>query len=150
MTTGALGIGAVTYSETSGGTNCVIVGDKLRKATPGTCRIRAVKAGVDSSNVQFSQTVVFTFHGATAQDPLSISASSPTSGLGNTITLSTSGGSGDGGVTYAITGPPGSGTITGNILSAIAAGTFTVVATKQGDTQYAPAVSLPVTLTFTP
>jgi hypothetical protein len=58
-------------------------------------------------------------------------------------------GVGGGIVTYEITGGSGVGTVTGNTLSASTAGTIAVVATKQGDSQFASVVSEPVTFTFT-
>jgi hypothetical protein len=59
-TTGA-GSGAVTYYEISGAASCVITGNQLVKATPGTCKIRAIKGQDGYQMVQFSQSVVFTF-----------------------------------------------------------------------------------------
>ena len=147
LTTNPDGSSAVTYSEMSGTTSCVIAGIQLVKATPGTCRIRAIKAQDGASGVQFSQIVVFTFHGATAQAPFDINESTSRS-LGDTIILSTSGGSGNGAVSYEIIGGTAAGTISGTSLTASTAGTIDVVATKQGDTQYAPAVSLPVTFEY--
>jgi len=61
-TMGGTGGGAVTYSEMGGTTSCVIAGDQLVKATPGICRIRAIKAQDGASSVQFSQIVVFIFN----------------------------------------------------------------------------------------
>jgi hypothetical protein len=111
--------------------------------------VRATKAGDGVYGAQNSQNIVFTFYGSTPQDPLMVDTSSPTSSLGNTITLSTTGGSGAGGVTYVIVGGDGTGTITGNKLSASSAGTFLIVATKQGDPQYASVVSSTAVFTFT-
>lgn len=133
---------AMTYSETSGTTSCVITGKQLVKATPGTCSIRAIKAQDGANSTKFSPIVIFTFHGSTPQDPpLSIYASPPTGDLGNTITLSTLGGSGTGTVSYEITSGNDVGSITGITLTATKNGSITVVATKQGDAQYAPIVS---------
>jgi hypothetical protein len=111
--------------------------------------VRATKAGDTVYSAQNSQNVVFTFYGSTVQAPLAITESTPTSSLGETITLETTGGSSSGSVTYKIIGGDGAGTITGNILSASAAGTIIVVATKPGDSQFASVVSDPVTFTFT-
>lgn len=147
-TTGGTGGGAVTYSEMGGTTICTIVGDQLVKATPGTCRIRAIKARDGASNVQFSQIVVFTFE-YRVQTRLDIN-NVLTGNVGNPISLSTEGGSGNGAVSYEITGGTAAGTITGTSLTASTVGTIIVVATKQGDTQYAPVVSDPVIFTFTP
>lgn len=54
-------VGAVTYYEISGTSGCTIVGDQLTKTTPGTCRIRAIKASDGANNGLFSPIVVFTF-----------------------------------------------------------------------------------------
>jgi hypothetical protein len=51
----------VTYYEVNGNASCVVTGDRLTKATSGTCRIRAIKAQIDSYPFQFSQIVEFTF-----------------------------------------------------------------------------------------
>jgi hypothetical protein len=148
-TTGGTGGGAVTYSEMGGTTVCTIVGDQLAKVTPGTCRIRAIKAQDGANGVQFSQIVVFTFE-YRVQAQLDIN-SELTGNVGNPISLSTSGGSGTGTVSYEIiSGGTAAGTITGTSLTASTAGTIIIVATKQGDTQYAPVVSDPVIFTFTP
>lgn len=62
-------------------------------------------------------------------------------------TLSTTGGSGTGAVTYAVAS--GTCTISGSTLSATAAGTCTVTAKKAADTSYLEATSAPVSVTVT-
>ena len=111
--------------------------------------IRATKAATLVYAQQRSQNIVFTFFGTTAQTPLAIDVSASTASLGSTISLSTTGGSVPGSASYVITGGTGTGTITGTTLSATSAGTLTVVATKQGNSQYASVVSPPATFTFT-
>lgn len=149
-TVGGEGSGAVTF-RVVGDYNpaCVLVDNQLSKSEYGTCMIRATKASDGIYSAQNSQNIVFTFYGSTVQAPLAITASSPTSSLGNTITLDTTGGSSTGLVDYKIVGGDGAGTITGNILSGSAAGTIIVVAIKQGDSQFASVVSDSVTFTFT-
>ena len=148
-TVGGKGSGAVTYTEVNGSAACVIVGNQLFRATFGTCRVRATKAADALNASQNSQIVVFTFYGSRVQEPLVINTTISISRIGIPINLSTTGGSSEGVVSYAITSSTGVGTITGSVLSATTAGTFTVVATKQGDTQFASVVSDPVTFTFT-
>ena len=149
-TVGGQGSGAVTFRVIGNyDPACVLVGNLLTKSAYGTCMVRATKAADGVYGAQNSQNIVFTFYGSTPQDPLMVDTSSPTSSLGNTITLSTTGGSGAGGVTYVIVGGDGVGTITGNKLSASSAGTFLIVATKQGDPQYASIVSSTAVFTFT-
>ena len=149
-TVGGQGSGAVTFRVIGNyDPACVLVGNLLTKSAYGTCMVRATKAADGVYGAQNSQNIVFTFYGSIPQDPLMVDTSSPTSSLGNTITLSTTGGSGAGGVTYVIVGGDGTGTITGNKLSASSAGTFLIVATKQGDPQYASVVSSTAVFTFT-
>jgi hypothetical protein len=128
---------------------CVIVGDQLTRPSFGTCTVRATKAGDATYSSQNSQDIVFLFYGSSEQDPLAIDTNPQISRVGVPITLSTTGGSGGGSVIYQIVGGTGTGTITGSLLTASQAGTFTVIATKQGDAQYASIVSDSAIFTFT-
>ena len=69
---------------------------------------------------------------------------------GETLQLGTSGGSGTGAVTYAVTNGTGEATIdaTGK-MTPTKAGTVTVTATKAADANYNPVTSAPVTITIT-
>ena len=69
---------------------------------------------------------------------------------GQTLQLGTTGGSGTGAVTYAVTNGTGEATIdaTGK-LTPTKAGTVTVTATKAADANYNPVTSAPVTITIT-
>ena len=65
---------------------------------------------------------------------------------GNTTTLSTSGGNGDGAVTYAVTDGTGGCTISGDTITAVAAGTCVVTATKAQEGNYNSATSNDLTI----
>jgi alpha-tubulin suppressor-like RCC1 family protein len=83
-----------------------------------------------------------------SQDSLVVAS---TSGVyGSSITLSTSGGSGSGVVTYAVTsaGSAGCSISGGNVLNANSPGTCTVTATKATSTNYLVATSSATTITF--
>lgn len=67
---------------------------------------------------------------------------------GRTLTLTTEGGNGDGAVTYIVANGTGEATIAGNVLTAVKAGTVTVVATKAEDATYNSISSAPVTITI--
>ena len=68
---------------------------------------------------------------------------------GKTLKLSTSGGSGEGLVSYEIvTGGTGTATISGNVLTPTKAGTVLVKATKAADADYNEVSSTPVTITI--
>jgi hypothetical protein len=80
------------------------------------------------------------------QAPLTLVANSMN--VGSTLTLSTSGGSGTGAVTYSVTSAGSAGcSLAGAVLSSTSAGTCTVSATKAADATYASATTGPVTVT---
>ena len=153
-TVGGEGEGAVTF-QVIGDYNplCVLSGDRnqfLYKAAFGTCMIRATKAATAVFAQQRSQNIVFTFFGTTAQDPLAIDESDLTASVGETITVTTTGGTLPVTPSFKIIdGGTGTGTISGTTLTATSPGTIIVVATKQGNEQYASVVSPPATFTFT-
>jgi len=137
-----------TFTEIDYNPTCVVVGNQLTRSTFGNCLVRATKASDGTYSAINSQNINFTFYGSTAQAPLSVTAVNASAALGQSIALSTLGGSSTGAVSYVITGGTGVGTITGSTLTASSAGTLTVVATKQGDSQYASVVSSAATFTF--
>ncbi len=68
---------------------------------------------------------------------------------GRTLTLTTSGGSGTGAVSYAVVNGTATGcTVTGASLTFTSPGTCIVTATKAGDTTYGAATSTPTTVTI--
>ena len=69
---------------------------------------------------------------------------------GQTLTLSTSGGSGTGAVTYTVTNGTGEATIDPNgVLTPARVGSVTVTAAKEGDSEYNAVTSSPVEITIT-
>ena len=82
------------------------------------------------------------------QSPLSLVTT--TMNIGSSLTLSTSGGSGSGAVSYALTAAGSAGcSLVGAVLSAASAGTCTVTATKAADSTYSSATTGAVTITVT-
>lgn len=82
------------------------------------------------------------------QAPLVVAATPSTVIYGNTSTLSTTGGSGTGAVTYS-SGVSTGCSLAGDVLSVTnASGTCTVTATKAGDATYNPVTSAPLTVTL--
>ena len=63
-------------------------------------------------------------------------ASAATTPYGTDLTLTVSGGSGNGAVTYTVANGTGKATVSGSTLHPVQAGTVTVVATKAGDGNY--------------
>jgi len=88
----------------------------------------------------------FVINGAN-QSGFTLSAASTLVTYQDTTTLSTSGGNGNGAVSYAVTDGTGGCTISGNTLTAVSAGTCVVTATKSQEGNYNEATSNNVTIT---
>lgn len=93
--------------------------------------VRVTDAG--QSTATSSYTVIIA---RAAQSPLTATASPTTIRVGGTSTLGISGGSGSGGVSYAVTAGVSSCTIAGGTLTGLATGTCTVTATKDADANH--------------
>jgi hypothetical protein len=149
-TSGGSGTGAVSYALDSGGTapGCTLNAGSLSVSSTGTCLVTATKAGDGNYNPVSSSQATVTFAPA-AQAPLSVTSTSGTYGSG--LTLTTSGGSGTGAVSYAVVDGTASGcSITAGVLSVSSAGTCLVTATKAGDANYNVASSTQTTVSFGP
>lgn len=135
-TTGGSGNGVVTYAVTTGVSSCTLSGSTITAtSTVGTCVITATKAAQGNYDAA-TATVTITVNNLIAQATLNVAASpSAISKNTGTSTLSTTGGSGSGAVTYAVTG--GTCTVSGTTLTAgSVAETCTVTATKAADSTY--------------
>jgi len=132
-TSGGSGTGAVTYAVTAG--SCTISGNTLTAGNViETCSVSATKAGDVNYTPATASTSVSVIQRSQATLIATPAAASISTVSGRT-TLSTSGGSGTGAVTYAVT--TGSCTISGNALTAgRVAETCTVTATKAADASY--------------
>ena len=91
--------------------------------------------------------ITVTVNDKETQDTLNIT-SATTVTYGQTLTLTSSGGSGTGAVTYAVTNGTGEATLDGNVLTPTKVGTVTVIATKAEDTTYNSISSAPVIITI--
>jgi hypothetical protein len=134
--------GAVTYSVT--GTNCYLTGSTLLATTATTCSVTATRAadGTHSSTSTISPAtiVIAATPPLTPQSPgLTVSGNTNSIVVGNTISLSATGGS-VGTFTYFTT-TTNCTISSGNILSATVPTTCSVFATRSGDTTYAPITS---------
>ncbi len=131
--TGGSGVGAVTYSVVSG--SCSIVGALLTPGNAGSsCVIKATKATDTNYNELSSSNTTITIQKA-AQSVLTVSTTSAT--YGSVLSLSTSGGSGTGSVSYVVVS--GTCSVNGSSLTPGDAGSScSVTATKAGDGNYNP------------
>lgn len=109
----------------------------------GTYTVTAV---YESDTEYGKATATFTINKAN-QAALTITSASTVT-YGNTLSLTTSGGSGTGEVTFAVTDGTGKATVSGSTLTPTQAGTVTVTATKAGDNNYNPVTSAAVTITI--
>ena len=106
------------------------------------CSVTATKAADSTYSSATSPVLYFTFTTGTAllsQLPLSVSNTTRTATVGSTITLTSTGGSGNGVVTFAVVGTNCS--VTSGVLSASQAATCLVTATKPSDGTYASKTS---------
>ena len=141
---GGGGTGNVSMSVTQGSANCTLTAGVVTARNFGTCSLSVSKAG-DANFFSASGTVTLTFAKAL---PMMGTISSPTSSaLGTGITLTYTGGTGNGAVTYTLVSPGTAGcSITNGVLNATSGGKCLVTFTKQGDNSYADQV---VTSEFT-
>jgi hypothetical protein len=136
---GGGGSGSVSTSVTSGTANCALTAGLVTARAFGTCSLSVSKAS-DTNFLSASTTVTLTFAKAL---PVMGSVSSPaSSALGTGITLSYTGGTGNGAITYTLVSPGTAGcSITNGVLNATSGGKCTVTITKQGDDTYADQVT---------
>ena len=129
--TGGSGGGAVTWAVVSG--TCTVSGSTLTPGNAGSsCVVRATKALDTNYNAVNSADTAVTINRA-AQAALTVSSTTAT--YGSTLSLTSSGGSGTGAVTWQIM--LGTCTVTGSTLTPGDAGSScTVRATKAQDTNY--------------
>jgi len=141
---GGSGTGAVSYGVTTGTANCALTSGVVTARTVGTCLLTVTKAA-DTYYLATSESFTLSFGKAI---PVAGQISNPTTGTAGTeITLSFTGGSGTGAVTYAVLSPGTAKCVIANgKLVASASGSCTVTTTKQGDDTYPDQV---VTTEFT-
>ena len=151
-TSGGSGTGNLTYAVTTvAGTGCSISGSTVTSSAAATCSVVATKAASGSYAAISSPALRFWFITAsaalTAQTPLRISNTTRSVATTSSITLTTTGGSGTGAVTYDVSGT--GCTITSAVLTVSQAALCSVIATKAADVTYASASSTALNFRFT-
>jgi len=139
-TSGGAGTGAISFATTP---SCSIAGATLTGNSAGTCTVTATQVA-DANYPGTSSNPVNVQVGVGAQATLFLNATSTSLSVNGTSALSTTGGSGGGTVTYAVSS--GTCTVSGATLHTSAAGQCQVVATKAGDGTFGAATSDPVTV----
>ena len=149
-------MGDVTFTISGEANGCTIDNGVLTSGeNSGTVKINvAITAKdvngdtVDEYNeYSLADAITVTVNDKETQDTLNI-ISATTVTFGQTLTLTSEGGSGTGAVTYAVTNGTGEAIIDGNVLTPSKVGTVTVIATKGEDTTYNSISSAPVVITI--
>jgi len=147
---GGSGSGSVTFEVADDtATGCAIESGALSAATAGTCTVTATKAG-DSVYLPTSSDPTTVTLTTAVQDALTVTSTSGT--YGTPLTLTTTGGSGSGEVSFEVSDDTATGCAVSPtepfMLSVTGAGTCTLTATKAGDGVYDPVSSDPTTVSF--
>ena len=142
-TSGGSGSGAMSYSVSGNG--CSMSGANLSASEPTTCTVIATQGASGIYAAESTAPTTFTFTGA-PQATLFVSNVVLSGVAGTSIALTHSGGSGNGVVTFSVTGTGCS--VSGVTLSASQETTCRVTVTKGADGIYASATSAAVTFTF--
>jgi subtilisin family serine protease len=101
-TTPGTGSGSITFTTT--GANCVISGSSINATAPTICGVTATKGADSVYRASTSAVVNFTFNAVSQPVLLTVSNVITTASKGNSgITLTASGGSGTGAITYSAT-----------------------------------------------
>lgn len=144
---------AVSFSATPASV-CSVSGTSLTLASAGTCSVKADQAGNStfSAATTVSKDIVVSAVVVKVAQATLVAVATPTSVITSaTSTLSSTGGSGTGLVTFAVTTGTCSITTSGTTTTLTApatAGSCTVTATKATDTTYLVATSTPATVTI--
>lgn len=141
---GGGGTGAISYAVTGSGT-CTISGNTLTGTAAGTCTVTATQAA-DSNYLAVTSNPIAISVDVTPQAALVLTASPATISVNATSTLTVTGGSGGGPVTYVLNSGPC--TLANNILTATGTGQCQATATKAAADGYGAATSNPVTVTI--
>jgi ribosomal protein S11 len=147
-TAGGSGSGLVSFVVSSAGSaGCSLSGAVLSVTSSGTCTVTASKAA-DATYAAASSGAVTITASKRTQSALSLVDTALIAG--STLTLSTSGGSGSGLVSFVVSSAGSAGcSLSGAVLSVTSSGTCTVTASKAADATYAAASSGAVTITVT-
>ena len=147
-TSGGSGSGLVSFVVSSAGSaGCSLSGAVLSVASSGTCTVTASKAADATYSAASSGAVTIT---ASKRTQSALSLVDTALIAGSTLTLSTSGGSGSGLVSFVVSSAGSAGcSLSGAVLSVASSGTCTVTASKAADATYSAASSGAVTITAT-
>ena len=122
---GGSGTGAISWKVTAG--KCTVTTGVLNASVPGTCGVEVIKATSGNYKAATSASKNFTF-AAADQTPVAITNSTLAAKVNSDVTVTTSGGSGTGKLAVTVSGT--NCTIKAGVLTATAAASCIVTATK--------------------
>lgn len=140
---GGSGTGAVSFVVA--GRDCAIERRSLIARAPATCRVTATRAASGDRVASVSAPVTFIFRAA-AQARLAVGNPTRAGIAGTPIRLTSTGGSGSGGISFSVQGRGCS--VARNVLTAIRPGTCIVTAVRDASGIYSAARSSPRKLVF--
>jgi hypothetical protein len=147
-TSGGSGTGLISYQVYDGtATGCAVSDGMLTSTTTGTCEVTATKAADSTYSERISIRKQFVFH---LWDQQALVLTSTTGVVGTPLTLTYSGGSGNGAVSYQMyyySGTASDCVVADGTVSASSAGTCLVQLTKSSSGNY-DASSMTETVTF--
>jgi hypothetical protein len=148
-TSGGSGTGLISYQVYDGtATGCAVSDGMLTSTTTGTCEVTATKAADSTYSERISIRKQFVFH---LWDQQALVLTSTTGVVGTPLTLTYSGGSGNGAVSYQMyyySGTASNCVVANGTVSASSAGTCFVYVTKSSSGNYEGS-SVTETVTFT-
>jgi hypothetical protein len=150
-TSGGSGTGEVTYVINSSGTaGCLISYGKLEATAAGTCTVTATKAADSTYLAASSPQTKVTFVPAPLKVQAALVVTSTSGNAGTALTLTSSGGSGTGALTYVVTNPGSAGCYitTNSELHATRGGACIISVSKAADSTYSVATSPLTKVTF--
>jgi len=144
--TGGTVSGALSFVVADNGSmHCTLNNGSLTADGAGSCTVTATMTGDSNYNAVSSAATTVTFAKA---NQASITVTTISGTYGTALSLAISGGSGTGAVNFQVSAGSTSCTISGTELTATAAGSCQVVATKAADTDYNSMSSASTTVTF--
>jgi hypothetical protein len=124
-----------------------VSGNLITALSSGSVAIFANQAGNASFNLADTKTLSLTVENAVLPQTITGYSSIPNLNVGNTYTITGVAGGGSGNPIDFTSSNPAIATVSGNVITALAAGNVTITASQAGNTAYAPAKEISQNLT---
>jgi hypothetical protein len=124
-----------------------VSGNLITALSSGSVAIFANQAGNASFNLADTKTLSLTVENTVLPQTITGYSSIPNLNVGNTYTITGVAGGGSGNPIVFTSSNPAIATVSGNVITALAAGNVTITASQAGNTAYAPAIEISQNLT---